>query len=70
MDRFRQEGYLAGYTIAAPFLFWLELRKDPGLIVALSHALRDGSYSPGIFTERCGAPLDALWREFILQSAQ
>jgi len=70
MAQFRKEGYLAGYTIAAPFLFWLEWRKDPGLIVALSHALRDDRYSPGIFTARCGAPLDALWREFISQSAQ
>jgi hypothetical protein len=70
MDQFRKEGYLVGYTIAAQFLFWLEQRKDPGLIVALSSALRDDSYSPGIFRERCGAPLDALWSEFISQSKQ
>lgn len=65
MARFRQEGYLAGYTIAGNFLFWVELRKDSGLIMALSRALRDGVYSPDIFVKRCGVPLDALWREFI-----
>jgi hypothetical protein len=66
--KLRKEGYLFGYTIAAPFLFWLELRKDSGLITALNHALREGSYSNAIFQERCGAPLDALWSEFIAQN--
>ena len=68
--KFRKEGYLLGYTIAAPFLFWLEERKDPGLIIALNHALRDGRYSPAIFQQRCGSSLDALWSEFIAQSPQ
>jgi hypothetical protein len=68
--KFRKEGYLLGYIIAAPFLFWLEERKDPGLIIALNHALRDGRYSPAIFQQRCGASLDALWSEFIAQSPQ
>ncbi len=68
--KFRTEGYRLGYTIAAPFLFWLEQRKDPRLVIALNHALRDGRYSPGIFQQRCGASLDALWSEFIAQSPQ
>jgi hypothetical protein len=66
--KLRKEGYLFGYTIAGPFLFWLEERKDPGLIVALNHALRAGNYSPAIFQQRCGGTLDALWSEFIAQS--
>jgi len=70
MDRFRKEGYLAGYTIAGNFLFWLELRKDSGVIIALSRALRDGAYSPDIFMKRCGAPLNELWREFISATQQ
>ncbi len=68
--KFRKEGYLVGYTIAAPFLFWLEVRKSSGLIITLNHAWRDGRYSPAIFTERCGAALDALWSEFISQAEQ
>jgi len=70
LAKFRKEGYLFGYTIAAPFLFWLEQRKDPGLIIALNRALRDGRYSPDIFQQRCGASLDALWSEFVAQSPQ
>jgi hypothetical protein len=70
MDRFRKEGYLAGYTIAGNFLFWMELKKDSGLITALSSALRDGAYSPDLFIKRCGAPLSALWREFISATDQ
>ena len=68
--KFRKQGYSLGYTIAAPFLFWLEQRKDPGLIVPLNRALRDGRYSPALFQQRCGASLDALWSEFIAQSPQ
>jgi hypothetical protein len=68
--KFRKEGYLLGYTYAAPFLFWLEQKKDPGMIVALNHALRDGRYSPAIFQKRCGASLDALWSDFVAQSPQ
>ena len=66
-SKIRKEGYVFGYTIAAPFLFWLEQRKDPGLIVPLNRALRDGRYSPAIFQQRCGATLEALWSEFIAQ---
>lgn len=66
--KLRKEGYLFGYTIAAPFLAWLEERKDPGLIVALNQALRAGNYLPAIFQQRCGGTLDALWRDFIAQS--
>jgi hypothetical protein len=68
--KFRKQGYLLGYIGAPPFLFWLEQRKDSGLIIALNRALRDGRYSPDIFQQRCGASLDALWSEFIAQSPQ
>jgi hypothetical protein len=66
--KLRKEGYLFGYTIAAPFLYWLELRKAKDLLISLSLALREGSYSPDLFQKHCGAPLDALWREFIRES--
>ena len=65
--KFRKQGYLLGYTIASPFLFWME-ERNPGLIVALNHALRDGRYSPDMFPQRCGASLDELWSAFLAQS--
>lgn len=66
--KLRKQGYLFGYTIASPFLDWLQTRKDENIILTLNKALREGSYSPAIFQKCCGASLDALWQEFILQS--
>ena len=50
------------------FLYWLEVRKDKDIVPALNRVLRDGRYSAKLFQEKCGAPLDALWREFVAQS--
>jgi len=66
--KFATQGYLEGYTTTGAFLFWLEVRKDKDLMPILNRALRDGRYSAKLFQERCGAPLDALWREFVAQS--
>lgn len=65
---FATQGYLGGYTVTGAFLFWLEVRKDKEIVPVLNRALRDGRYSPKMFPERCGAPLDTLWREFVAQS--
>jgi hypothetical protein len=62
-----KQGYLVGYTIAAPFLYWLELHKNPRIVVILSQDVRDGSFSSGVFASLCGAPLDALWQKFFDQ---
>ena len=66
--KLRRQGYQFGYTIASPFLDWLQTRKDQNIIISLNRALREGSYSPAIFEQRCGASLDDLWREFISQN--
>ena len=66
--QFATEGYLAGYTVTGGFLYWLEVRKDKDIVPALNRVLRDGRYSAKLFQEKCGAPLDALWREFVAQS--
>ncbi len=62
-----KQGYLIGYTIAAPFLYWLELKKNPQIVMTLSQGIRESRYSPDVFQQRCGAPLDALWQEFLAQ---
>ena len=59
-----KSSYRQGYGIAAAFLIWLEEKKHPGLVQALNLAAHDGTYRPALFTELCGADLDALWREF------
>jgi len=62
-----KDGYLIGYTIAAPFLYWLELHKNPQIVAILSQAVRDSRYSAGLFQEHCGDSLDSLWQIFLAQ---
>lgn len=62
------KGYLLSYTVASAFLFWIEERKDKEVIRKLNAALHNGKYSERVFEQSCGAPLDALWREFLVQS--
>jgi hypothetical protein len=63
-----RKGYLLQYTIASPFLYWIEVKKDKDIVRKLNLALKEGRYSPALFRRHCGASLDALWREFITQS--
>jgi hypothetical protein len=65
---FATQGYEAGYTVTGAFLFWLETREDKDIVPTLNRALRDGRYSAVLFEQRCGAPLGALWREFVAAS--
>lgn len=62
-----KEGYRIGYTIAAPFLYWLELHKNPRIVAILSRAVRDSHYWDGMFQEYCGDSLDHLWQAFMQQ---
>lgn len=64
----RPQGYHRRYTVASTFLYWLELRKDKRIVHEISVALEHGRFTPALFARRCGAPLDALWAEFIAES--
>jgi len=68
--QFEKNGYLAGYTVAGAFLYWLEISKDKTIVTVLNRALRDRKYTPAFFEQHCGAPLDALWQAFVEQSKQ
>jgi hypothetical protein len=61
-------GYLQRYTVASAFLYWLEQRKDSRIVHELSRALEQGTYTPALFEQTCGKPLDALWDEFFAES--
>jgi hypothetical protein len=63
-----EKGYLRSYTVASSFLYWLEVRKDKRIIQDLNLALSQGKYAPDLFNQFCGAPLDALWGEFVKES--
>jgi hypothetical protein len=62
------KGYLKSYTVASSFLFWLETRKDKGIVRHLNQALAQGQYSPDLFRQFCGQPLDDLWAAYVKDS--
>jgi hypothetical protein len=62
------KGYLQSYTVAASFLFWLEVHKDKQIVRQLNQALSEGKYTPDLFTQFCGESLDALWAGFVKDS--
>jgi len=64
----RDKGYLKSYTVSASFLFWLETRKDKGIVRHLNQALAQGQYSPDLFSQFCGQPLDDLWAAYVKDS--
>lgn len=64
----KDKGYLKSYTVAASFLFWLETRKDKEIIRHLNQALSQGHYSPDLFRQFCGQPLDDLWAGDVAES--
>ena len=66
--RLDQKGYLQSYVVASAFLLWLEERKDKDIVRKLNTALHESRYSEGLFQQHCGASLEALWREFFVQS--
>ncbi|HEX4506816.1 MAG TPA: basic secretory protein-like protein [Alphaproteobacteria bacterium] len=62
------KGYRRSYTVASSFLYWLEVRKDKRIVQDLNLALSQGRYTPELFGQFCGEPLDALWAEFVKES--
>ena len=63
-----RKGYLTRYTVASEFLFWLEQQKDKEIVRKLNAALSERRYSPNLFKQHCGVPLDELWRQFLAHS--
>lgn len=64
----RTQGYQRRYTVASTFLYWLKTRKDANIVREISTALEQGTYTPALFEQTCGKPLDALWDDFIAAS--
>lgn len=60
-----KSSYKQGYGIAGAFLAWLVQNKDPEIIRKLNRVSRERSYKPELFEAWCGAPLDALWLEYV-----
>jgi len=54
----------ASYRVSANFLNWVIGKYDKDLIKELNTAMRDGHYSPEIWKERTGKPVDELATEW------
>jgi hypothetical protein len=63
-----EKGYLKSYVVTASFLFWLETHKDKQIVQDLNLKLSQGQYSPQLFQQFCGQPLDDLWAAFVADS--
>ena len=63
------KGYRHGYVITAAFLYWLEKNKRPEIVRELNTAMKNRQYNPKLWNKLAGASLDALWKEFLKDSA-
>jgi Peptidase of plants and bacteria len=61
--------YRQGYGTAAAFLDWIERTRAKGTVVKLNTASRAGHYREALFQEWFGKSLDALWAEFVKDTA-
>ncbi len=61
----KKASYRDGYLTTAAFLDWLERKKHPGIISALSAASRHRQPIIPLFHELIGKTVDDLWAEFI-----
>jgi hypothetical protein len=56
--------YENSYRITARFLTWIEKQK-PGTVKTLDAALRDHTYTAGIWAKSTGKDLDTLWADYV-----
>ncbi|HEY0246084.1 MAG TPA: basic secretory protein-like protein [Mucilaginibacter sp.] len=58
------QNYTNAYRITARFLVWAEKNKDHDLVKKLDAAMREGTYTPEIWTQLTGKPVEELWKEY------
>ena len=59
-----RQSYKDAYRVTARFLIWLEKHVKPGIVVTLDQAMRNGTYTPEIWTRQTGKSVDALWQDY------
>lgn len=57
--------YTDAYRISARFLVWTSNNYNKNLVKLLDCHLRNKTYSPSLWEEYTGMPLDDLWEEYI-----
>ena len=60
-----EQGYQAGYRVAAGFFLWLETDVAPGIVKRLNTSMRNRAFDTMIFTDATGKSLDGLWADYV-----
>lgn len=64
------EAYTDGYKTTARFLIWIEQRYHIDFVEALDISMREGSYTPSIWTSMTGKAVSTLWNEYLADPVQ
>jgi len=60
-----EQGYQAGYRVAAGLFLWLETDVAPGIVKRLNTSMRNRAFDTMIFTDATGKSLDGLWADYV-----
>ena len=58
------QSYKDAYRVTARFLLWVEKNKYKKIVDDLDKAMRDGTYTPQLWTKLTGKTVDELWDEY------
>lgn len=58
------QSYENAYRVTARFLLWVEKTKYKQIVDDMDKAMRDGTYTPGLWTRLTGKTVDELWSEY------
>ncbi len=59
------QNYTNSYRITARFLVWIEQQGHPNVVTELDKSLRAHTYTPEIWAQQAGKPLDDLWADYV-----
>ncbi len=64
------QSYENAYKVTARFLLWAEQHKNAHLVDRLDAALRDGTYTPGLWVKLTGKTVDDLWAAYAVAGVE
>ena len=64
-----KQNYTDAYRITARFLVWAEKNYDKKLVIKMDAAMRNKTYTPGLWMKLTGKTVDELWKEYAANPA-
>jgi len=58
------QSYQNAYRVTARFLLWVEKNKYTKIVDDMDKAMREGTYTPALWTKLTGKTVDDLWSEY------